>query len=201
MSDTSSTACTRSHPRRGHDCCPRSNLVVNLIANTDAKPPSILRRFFLPRLTPRLAIRSVLLALLAFVFFGYVCVPMRIRGASMAPTYRDGSFNFCWTLRYRFRAPARHDVVAVRLAGNRVMFLKRIVALGGETVAFRDGRLYVDDKPLDEPYVQYDCDWNLSARSVPEGYVYVVGDNRAVPIEQHRFGKTAASRIRGGPLW
>jgi len=119
----------------------------------------------------------------------------------MEPTYHHGGFNFCWRLRYLFSEPRRCDVVAVRFAGNKVMLLKRVVALEDEQVEFRDGKLLIDGKEMEEPYIQYPCDWNLSSRRVEKDCVYVIGDNRGMPIENHHFGQTSKGRIMGTPLW
>jgi len=160
-----------------------------------------LQRFFFPALTRRYALRIVLVAMSAFLFFGYVCIPFRIQGHSMAPTYKNGSINFCFALRYLFSDPSPPDVVTVRLAGNRVMLLKRVVATEGQAVAFRNGDLFVDGRKVDEAYVSKKSDWNLEPRTVKPGHVYVVGDNRSVPMENHQFGQTPTTRIVGVPLW
>ena len=55
-----------------------------------------LREFLLPRLTRRFWLRLAVVAAIAYGFFGHVCLPMRLQGASMEPTYRDGGFVFCW---------------------------------------------------------------------------------------------------------
>ena len=162
---------------------------------------SRIRKFILPSLTTAFLIRASLIAIFAYVFFGYICLPLRIKGSSMEPTYRNGGFNFCWTLHYVLSEPERHDVVAVRFAGNSVMLLKRVVALEGESLEFRSGRLFVEGKEIDEPYVRYPCDWNLPPQEVKKYFVYVVGDNRNVPIQNHVFGQTPIERIKGVPLW
>ena len=81
------------------------------------------------------------------------------------------------------------------------MLLKRVVGLEGEIVEFRNGELFIDQAELSEPYVKYPCDWNLPPRKVKTGNVYVVGDNRNVPIHAHDFGQTPIERIIGAPLW
>ncbi len=96
--------------------------------------------------------------------------------------------------------PNRGDVVALRLAGRKVMLLKRVVALSGETVEFRNGRLLVNGRQVNEPYVQLNAGWNLSLRTVGPGKLYVVGDNRGVPMQQHLFGQVDMNRIVGGVL-
>jgi signal peptidase I len=164
-------------------------------------PAKKIRQFFFPSLTYGFLIRASTVALSAYLFFSYILIPIRIEGISMEPTYRTGSINFCWRLNYLFSQPKRRDVVAVRLAGTRVMLLKRVVALAGERIEFRDGKLWVDDKLIDEAYVRYPCHWNLPPRQIQEGYVYVVGDNRSMPIEDHHFGQAPIRRIIGVPLW
>lgn len=78
------------------------------------------------------------------------------------------------------------------------MLLKRVVALAGETVEFRRGALLVNGKMIKEPYVQYPSDWNLGPREVKSGKIYVVGDNRSVPLHQHHFGQVSVKRVVGG---
>ncbi len=160
-----------------------------------------IRQFFFPSLTPKFLIRASIIALFAYLFFGHICTPLLIRGQSMDPTYQDRSFNLCWRGHYLFSKPKRYDVVAVRFAGSKVMLLKRVVALEGERVEFRNGKLFVDEKEMDEPYVRYPCHWNLPSRQVEKDHVYVVGDNRNMPMENHLFGQASMKRIVGVPLW
>jgi signal peptidase I len=81
------------------------------------------------------------------------------------------------------------------------MLLKRVVAQENEEVEFRDGKLFINGKEIEEPYVRYPCHWNLSPRRVEKDCVYVIGDNRSMPIENHLFGQASKSRLLGVPLW
>ena len=146
-------------------------------------------------------IRLTLVAATAFILFKYILIPFRISGYSMEPTYHNGGFDFAFTLNYLFSPPRRFDVVTIRLSGNQVMLLKRIVALEGETVEFKNGFLFVNGQKIDEPYVTQRQPWNLAPRTVKKGHVYVVGDNRNVPMKTHDFGQTPVNRITGVPLW
>ncbi len=157
------------------------------------------RSFFLPRLSAGFFLRMGVLALLAFLIFGFVLIPCIIDGESMMPTFPSKGFTFCWRGRYLFGKPERGDIVIVRFT-DKVFFLKRVVALPGETVEFRDGVLYVNREPQHEPYLRYASTWNLKPRTVEPGHYYVVGDNRSQPIEQHKFGQVLENRIMGSPL-
>ncbi len=157
------------------------------------------RSFFLPRLSIGFFIRMGVLALLAFLVFGFILIPCVIDGESMMPTFANKGFTFCWRGRYLFDDPKRGDVVIVRFT-DKVFFLKRVVGLPGDTVEFRNGILFVNDEPLYEPYVRYASTWNLKPRTIEPGHFYVVGDNRSQPIEQHKFGQVQQNRILGSPL-
>jgi signal peptidase I len=161
---------------------------------------SPIHRFLFPSLNKRFFIRLILVALTCYLIFGHLLIPLRIQGLSMEPAYRDRSFAFCWRLQYLFSPPERFDVVTVRFSGRRVMLLKRVVALPGETVEFREGELYVDGNLIEEPCVHHRSNWELPPRTVAPGHVYVVGDNRGTPMAVHKFGEINMNRIVGGVL-
>ncbi len=154
--------------------------------------------FLHPRYNRAFFIRVLVLAVLAFVFFRFVCRPMVLDGQSMYPNYHSGTLNFCWVPTFWFRAPARGDVVALRYAGDRVLLLKRIIGLPGETLSIEKGIVRINGKALDEPYVRKGrLEWNLPPRRIDPGYIYVIGDNRSMPMEQHKFGEISADRLEG----
>ncbi len=157
-----------------------------------------LRHFFFPSLNRRYLTRLLLLGIICYLLFGFLLIPLRIQGHSMVPTYHDGSFAFCWRLQYLFSPIQRFDIVTVRYTGRSVMLLKRIIALPGETLEFRQGKLYVNEQLIEEPYVHHHSDWNLAPRIIAPGHVYVVGDNRGTSMSRHRFGQVRIDRIVGG---
>jgi signal peptidase I len=112
----------------------------------------------------------------------------------MWPTFHNGQINFLNRLAYMSHDPQRGDIVGVRpkgVEGNGLLYLKRIVALPGETIAFQNGKLLINDQPWDEPYVQA-CNWNMAPIKLGFDEYYVVGDNRSMDIADHT--KFAARR-------
>ena len=132
-----------------------------------------------------------------YLVFGYCLLPIRVEGISMLPTYKNHSINFSNHLAYLWRNPRRGDVVTIRLAGPRVMYLKRIVGLPGEKVAFYRGQLFINDAPVEEPYLKYPSHWTVRPVTLGATEYFVVGDNRTMRPEDHTFGKTDRSRIVG----
>lgn len=162
------------------------------------KLPRSLRAFLLPSINKGYISRILLLGIFCYVLFSFVIIPLRIQGRSMEPTYHDGSFAFCWRPAYLLSDITYFDVVTVRFSGRNVMLLKRVVALAGDTVEFREGILYVNGNAVQEDYVKFRAPWDLKKRTVKPGNIYVVGDNRGTPMARHRFGQVQIKRIIGG---
>jgi signal peptidase I len=161
----------------------------------------LIENFFFPRLNRPFFIRVGVIILLFGGIFGFVLMPAFINGKSMEPTYGAIGFNFCTKLKYKFNPIQVGDIVVIRYVDKK-FFLKRVVALEGDIVEFRDGVLFVNYQPKYEPYIKDNkCDWNLPPRMVQKNHVYVVGDNRTMDIGRHQFGQVAVSRIIGGGLW
>ena len=127
----------------------------------------------------------------------FVLLPIKIVGPSMLPTYQDHGVNLVNRLAYRSHEPQRGDVVAIRTSGESIMYMKRIIGLPGETVAFHEGHALINGQPLDEPYLKYPCDWDLPPVTVEPGEIFVVGDNRSMPASYHYFGRTERQRVVG----
>jgi signal peptidase I len=162
--------------------------------------PGLVRVLLVGRKPGVTLIRIVVLALTSFLVFRFVLLPIRVQGVSMLPTYKEPSVNFVNRMAYSFHAPRRGDVVAVRTSGLSIMYMKRIVGLPGETIAFRGGRVLINGKPLDEPYVKLPTNWNVEPEVVQPDHYYCVGDNRSMPPQDHEKGQAERSRIVGKVL-
>jgi len=145
-------------------------------------------------------VRIVVLVAVSFVVFKFVLLPIRVEGASMMPTYKERGVNFVNRLAYRSHDPRRGDVVAVRTTGYHIMYMKRVIGLPGETVAFHDGRAVVNGKVLSEPYVKFACDWELPPESLGPDEYFCVGDNRSMNPSEHFKFRAPRSRIVGKVL-
>ena len=158
------------------------------------------KRLVLGRSPRRTLIRLGFIAAAA-MWVGLAARPVWIQGESMEPTYHDGALRVINLAVYRWRDPRPGEVVAIRLAGRRVMYLKRVLAVPGETVAFHGGTLWINGAPRAEPYVVRTGAWNVAATQGKADEYFVAGDNRAMPAEYHLFGWVSRSRIAGGMFW
>jgi signal peptidase I len=162
---------------------------------------SRLRRIALGRHPRRTLIRILVLSVLSLITFGWLLTPVRVSGISMEPTYHDSTLNLVNRVIYRTRAPRRGDVVAIRLAGPNVLYVKRIVGLPAERVAIVEGIVEINGAPLIEPYVHRRQRWNYPEVTVGPREYFVVGDNRGMKMSDHDFGRADASRVLGKLLF
>lgn len=149
----------------------------------------------------RTLLRVLTLITVSYIAFGWLLLPVRGEGISMLPTFSSGQLGFVNTLAYRFGRPQRGDVVAIRMAGRRVMYVKRIIGLPGEHVRISGGIVYINDVPLDEPYVAKGPVWNLPEAALTSSEYFVIGDNRRMRIENHDLGVASGARIVGKMLF
>lgn len=116
----------------------------------------------------------------------------------MSPTYQNGEINFINRLAYLRHEPQRGDVVGVRFSGVHLMYVKRIVALPGESIAFAHGHIYINGELLAEPYLKFPShNWEAPPRQLGPQEYYVVGDNRSMTFANHEKGAAERSRIIG----
>jgi signal peptidase I len=181
----------------------------------------------------REVIEIVLIVLLVFLLVRSAVQNFKVEGDSMLPTLHPEQYllvnralytrydaNFLGRLfdpgapsdtRYLFQRPARGDIVVFLPPTDPKAFIKRVVAMEGETVEVRPdynpvGRpgepcggcgVYVNGVLLDEPYVRQTPDYQVPPTLVPPGHVFVLGDNRRNSSDSHIFGPLAVDRVLG----
>ena len=126
----------------------------------------------------------------AFALRQFIAEPTVVDGPSMQTTLMDGERVFVEKVSYWLHEPKRGDIVIVKYPDRWERFVKRIIAMPGETIEIKeDGFVYINDKKLDES--AYAGDWygkiyrmvetvgSVNGRyTVPEGHYFVIGDNR-----------------------
>jgi len=158
---------------------------------------SVIRRFVFGQNPRRTAVRVLVLAAISFITFRWVLIPIRTEGSSMLPTYTPDRLHFVNRLAYGAGGPARGDIVAIKMAGPHVLYVKRIVGLPGERVAIAGGQVQINGTPLTEPYVRHRRPWDVEEVILGQREYFVVGDNRGMSVGDHDFGRVEIDRILG----
>ncbi len=124
--------------------------------------------------------------LLATLISTYIFQIIPVMGESMTPTLQSGERMFVTKFTYYFREPERHEIVITHYPESGDLFVKRVVGLPGETIGVHDGQVYIDGEPLEEPYTREDTIYyEMEDTVIPEGYVFVMGDNRNDSKDSH----------------
>jgi len=148
-------------------------------------------------------IETLFLAVVLFVGINAVSARVRVDGFSMRPTLEDGEFVLVNKMSYHFGEFSRGDIIVFHFPVDPSEDLvKRVIGLPGETVSFSRGRLLINGRPLDEPYVKFACHWDFvpDSSKLSDDEYYVVGDNRTMPPTDHTQGGAKRERIVGKVL-
>ncbi len=151
------------------------------------------------------------LALAALLFVGINAISARVRvdGFSMRPTLEDGEFVLVNRLAYRFGDFQRGDIIVFRFPMDpQQELIKRVIGLPGDTIYIQHKNVSVNGQILVEPYIAeepaYEGSWQ-----VPDGYLFVLGDNRNDSSDSHSWGLLPMENVVGKailiywppPLW
>ena len=155
--------------------------------------------------TIRWLVETAILVGLAFLLAQgiktFIVQPYIIPTGSMIPTIELRDRVLAEKISYRFRSPNVGEVVVFDdPTGQHPKLIKRVIAVGGQTVDIRDGKLWVDGKPLNEPYVHgkvTDPGTVQMPVTIPKGYVWLMGDNRPNSGDARFFGPQPVSAVEG----
>jgi signal peptidase I len=144
----------------------------------------------------------LLVPLLFAVTLLFVAAPARVNASSMSPTLASGDHVLVDELSYRFTTPHRGDVVTLHRPGGAQLLVKRVAAVGGDTVGIEDGVLIVNGRTVRERYVDYPHMDSVyfGPVTVPPGDVFVLGDNRPDSVDSRDFGSVPNRVVTGRVL-
>lgn len=154
-----------------------------------------------------LDILQVIVFAVAIFLFVYLLImqPHKIKGDSMQPNFPDGEYLLTDKVSYRFNEPDRGDIIVFEPPNSTGdEFIKRIIALPGETVSLKQGSVYVNDQKLNEPYITREM---LTYQgvflgdgeevTVPVSHYFVLGDNRPHSSDSRAWGFVDEDKVTG----
>ncbi len=157
--------------------------------------------------TVALLIGFIIFLLIRFFIFA----PYRIDGDSMSATLENNDKVLIWKLFYNDNNVDRFDIVVFK-ANEKENYIKRVIGLPGETVEYKDDRLYIDGEYVPEPFLndehanmasgqQFTNDFTLEEVAnvdvIPEGHVLVLGDNRLNSYDSRHYGLVPIDELMG----
>ena len=157
-------------------------------------------------------IKALVIAFVIAILIRYILfTPIVVDGDSMMPTLHDGDRMIVNKIGYTIGEPDRFDIVVFHAPEGKD-YIKRVIGLPGDTVAYKDDQLYINGKAYDEPYLdEYKSqltegtltqDFTLqeidpTLEVIPEGYVFVMGDNRRYSKDSRHIGIVSQDELIG----
>jgi len=140
----------------------------------------------------------VLLAAVIFLLLQSTLQSFKVEGFSMEPSFHHGQYLVVVKAVYWFGDPQRGEVIVFRSLENPDRdLIKRVIALPGETVEIKEGKVYIDGAPLEEDYILEEPQYTYPSRQVPPDLYFVLGDNRNSSSDSHVWGMLPGEYIIG----
>lgn len=138
--------------------------------------------------------------LLAWFITTFVIRSVEVDGYSMSPTLSDGDRALTLGIEGKIK---RFDIVIVKKSSGNLKgqeLVKRVIALPGETIEYKDGTLYINDKVVEEDFIEEvvkELTGTISKRTLEDDEYFVMGDNRGNSSDSRYFGAVKRNEITG----
>lgn len=148
---------------------------------------------------------------IAVIIRYFLFTPIVVDGDSMMPTLEDGDRMIVNKIGYKIGGPDRFDIVVFHAPEGKD-YIKRVIGLPGDYIEYKEDQLYINGEPIEEPYLDqykselvdgtltqdftlHDIDPTIDV--IPEGYVFVMGDNRRFSKDSRHIGIVSEKEIIG----
>ncbi len=142
-------------------------------------------------------LETIILAVILFFGINAVSARVRVDGFSMRPTLEHGEFVLVSKVSYILGEVQRGDIIVFHYPRDpKQELIKRVIGLPGDVVKVEDGAVFVNGYELQEPYIAappyYEGRWQ-----VPEGHLFVLGDNRNDSLDSHSWSFLPMENVVG----
>ena len=161
-------------------------------------------------------LETILAAIAVFLILQTLVAGSRVEGSSMGTTLPHNSYVLISKMRYLqplfwtssntkandssylFDPPKRGEIIIFDPPyPNNPDYVKRIIAIAGDTVRIRNGMVSVNDNLLKEPYISNQGSFNMPPITIPRGEIFVLGDNRSFSEDSRSFGPIKREKVIG----
>ena len=143
----------------------------------------------------------LIVALVIFALLQVTVGTFKVYGSSMVLSIQPGEYIIVSKVAYSFHPPERGEVIVFHSPRNpHSDLIKRVIALPGDTIEIRDDTVFVNDTPIDEPYILKSPRYTFPRKEIPADHYFVLGDNRNNSADSHN-GWTVPREDIIGKAW
>lgn len=142
-------------------------------------------------------IKDIILVLAVVLIVTFFVKPIVVKGTSMVPNLETNNYIFVSKQAYTFGEPKQGQIVVfpVQTEDGKELYIKRVVGLPGDVIDIKDGQVYINNKKQNQDFTADGyTPGNVKDFKVPEGEIYVLGDNRVVSIDS-RYEEVGTVKI------
>ena len=137
----------------------------------------------------------VIVIIVVLLIKQFIVTPIRVNQSSMNNTLYDKDIMILDKISYRFKSINRFDIVVIKK--DNEYLIKRVVGLPGESIEYKDNKLYINDKLVEENFLHKETDDYKLEKVIPNNYYFVVGDNRINSLDSRVIGLIKRDEILG----
>ena len=122
----------------------------------------------------------------------FIATPVRVDGDSMNKTFKNGDI----LILYKLSKIKRFDVIVLHEEKDNEKIIKRVIGMPGDTVAIKDGEIYINDEKIDDEYA-YGMTSDYERITLKSDEYFILGDNRLISKDSRYFGPIKEKEIKG----
>lgn len=142
------------------------------------------------------AVPYIIIILVVVLIRVFIITPVRVDGSSMKNTLKDNDI----LLLYKLGSIKRNDIVVLDESYDNEIIIKRIIGLPGETVAIKNGKIYINNKEYDDKFA-YGETSDYDKITLGDDEYFILGDNRIVSKDSRYFGPVKEKEIIGKAIF
>lgn len=142
------------------------------------------------------AVPYIIIILVVVLIRVFIITPVRVEGSSMKNTLKDNDI----LLLYKLGSIKRNDIVVLDESYDNEIIIKRIIGLPGETVAIKNGKIYINNKEYDDKFA-YGETSDYDKITLGDDEYFILGDNRIVSKDSRYFGPVKEKEIIGKAIF
>lgn len=146
---------------------------------------------FIKRIIKEL-IPYIIIVVVVVLIRSFIATPVRVDGDSMNKTFKNGDI----LILYKLSEIKRFDVIVLHEEKDNEKIIKRVIGMPGDTVAIKDGEIYINDEKIDDEYA-YGMTSDYDRITLKSDEYFILGDNRLISKDSRYFGPIKEKEIKG----